>query len=893
MPPKVIFTNKFVYEWNIGSEDLLSYYSRPSAFTSKTDKDDNYDLLSYMGNKEKSEGLFNEKVDLFSEKDIEEHRRLEMQSQLNGCPKHIGVISFDNSFLEENNLLVNGMLNTNALRNTTRKAIAALIKNDKKIDEDNVYWCGAIHVNTDNVHIHLSILEKERREDKVKKYRDGDMLSENAMDKMKSAVINSICKDNPLIKELSHIERELLLPKLKESYTNTSAQMYHLISILPPDRQWQYNRPKMSKYHSEIDNVVDNIISSNETLKKYFDNYEKGIDSLCDYYRDIYGAGYTNKFVNYKSNKLRQFYERAGNALLNNLKRIYNTSKENDERQDEQKSEDDYLFEQEKKSEEIVEEVHDLDTELDDIEDYSAFMKWDREYKQALNFLYGNKKLGYKKDIPKATDMLTKLSSKGNVLAMCDLANLYKKGLNKDIGKNEDKAYKLYRKAFKGFGKLLRTENNSDYIYYRLGKMCEYGNGVDRNEDAAVGYYKRAENNKYALYSLGTAYKYGKGVVRDDDTAYDYYFRSCSKGNAYATYAVAQYLEKGIGDNTLSYTDYYESALDGFLRMYDDTQDDNLAYKIGTMYLSGNGCKKEISSAEKWFDISAQNGNENALYQLAKIYLNKDTADEIGYQKRRERAIEILARLSLKGNENAAYILGKYYYGQGQIDLAEKYYIQCCEKNEIACYQLGKIYLSDEKKDLDKAIKYFTMAANKDNGFACYQLGKIYLDEKYYDDHKAEYWLSKSCECNNEWACYKLGAIYLSDKRKMIDGEKLLLRACENDNHWAYYRLGKHYVGTNRVKQGIELLKKSQVLGNEYAGYAIERTLHPKIKVRRKPLRIHRTRASRNYHFAAAFSALNSLYAQYEYHVKQLQAEYERDIEQREFENEYYIEYGR
>ena len=897
--PKVIFTNKFVYDWKIGSDDLLSYYSRPSAFVSnKTDDSGNsYDMLSYMGNKEKSEGCFNDKVELFTDKDIQEHRQLEIQSKQSGCPKHIGVISFDNSFLEENNLLINGALNTSALRNTTRKAVAALIKNDKKIDEDNVYWCGAIHVNTDNVHVHLSILEKERRVDKVKKYRDGDMLSENAMDKMKSAVINSICKDNPLVRELSKIEREILLPKLKEEYTNTSAQMYHLISILPTDRQWQYNRPKMIKYQGEINKVVDNIINSNKDIKKLYDDYEKSIDDLCEYYREIYGAGYTNKFVAYKDNKIKQFYERAGNALLNELKKLDSAAKDNDERQAFQNSEREYTAEQEDKAEQSAEEHSDsgieIDEPIEDIEDYAAYMKWDREYKQALQYLYGNKTKGIDKDIHTATDMLSKLSRKGNVLAMCDLAKIHEKGLNKDIGKDEDKAYKLYRKAFKGFIKLAKDEDKAEYIHYRLGKMCSYGNGVEQNDTSAVEHFKRAGDNKYALYSLASAYKFGKGVDRDDDTAFDYYYRSNKKGNVYATYAVAQYLEKGIGDSSLSSDDYYKSALDGFLIMYNDTQDDNLAYKIGTMCLRGNGCNKDLSAAEEWFEVSADNGNENALYQLARLYLNKDTADENGYQRRCEKAIDILSRLSDKGNDNASYILGKHYYSIGQTDLSEKYLVKCAEKNETACYQLGKMYLSDEKKDIDKAIKYFTMAADTGNEYACYQLGRIYLSDDKLDETKAERWLTIAADKGNEWACYKLGAMYLSDKEKMGKGEELLVRACEKDNHWACYKLGKHYASTDRVDKGLEYLQKAQQLGNEYAGYAIERILHPKVKVRRKPLRLHRTRSHISYHFAAAFSALNSLYHQYEYHVKQLQAEYERDVEQREFENEYYIEYSR
>ena len=74
-------------------------------------------------------------------------------------------------------------------------------------------------------------------------------------------------------------------------------------------------------------------------------------------------------------------------------------------------------------------------------------------------------------------------------------------------------------------------------------------------------------------------------------------------------------------------------------------------------------------------------------------------------------------------------------------------------------------------------------------------------------------------------------------------------------------------------------------------GYAIERINRPRAKIRKKYLA--RPKKYRNYHFRAAIAALNTLYSEYEHHVKELQAEFERDEENREFENEYFIEYSR
>ena len=386
MSAKVIFTNSFTYDWHIGAEDLLAYYARPSAFTNKAaeDKKKDKDLLSYMGNAEKSDGCFNDKTDLFTQTDIDEHRKLEQQSKANGCPKYVSVISFQNDFLEENNLLVNGVANITALKQLTRKAVNTLIRNEKKFDEDNIYWAGAIHTNTDNIHIHLSILERERREDRVKKYRDGDMISVDAMDKMKSSIISSIIKDNPKVIELTRIERELLLPKLSESYTNATAQMYDLIGKLPKDKGWQYNRPKMKKYQPDIDKVVMNVVNSNEHLKSVYDSYEKSIDDLCDYFKEIYGAGRTHKFVKYKDSKLNEFRERAGNALLRELSKMDTDNSDYIQSDIEQASEDRHIAQREQAAEDanLSEEENMVDEAAED--SVPVKMEWSSDYKLAV-----------------------------------------------------------------------------------------------------------------------------------------------------------------------------------------------------------------------------------------------------------------------------------------------------------------------------------------------------------------------------------------------------------------------------------------------------------------------------------------------------------------------------
>ena len=321
--PKVVFKNKFTYEWHIGSGDLLDYYQRPQAFRKSSSlqnkENSDYDFINYMQNDEKSDGCFSSTSDFMTEEEIENFRKLERNSQSEGCPKYVQVISFDNKFLEENGIIVGGNLDTARIKAVTRTAMNKLIESEPKFDKDNVYWCGAIHINTDNVHIHTSLLEKHRRENRQTKYKDKDMISVEAFDKLKSAVASSIIKNDKRTEELTRLEREILLPKFKENFTNTTAQMQHLIKILPKEEGWQYNRPKMKRFRPEIDKCVDNIIQSNPELRGRFTEYLAKLDSMSEFYKDLYGEGNRYKYLEYKTNKLNDFYARAGNQLLKEL----------------------------------------------------------------------------------------------------------------------------------------------------------------------------------------------------------------------------------------------------------------------------------------------------------------------------------------------------------------------------------------------------------------------------------------------------------------------------------------------------------------------------------------------------------------------------------------------
>ena len=87
------------------------------------------------------------------------------------------------------------------------------------------------------------------------------------------------------------------------------------------------------------------------------------------------------------------------------------------------------------------------------------------------------------------------------------------------------------------------------------------------------------------------------------------------------------------------------------------------------------------------------------------------------------------------------------------LDKAEKYLL-LAEDSEYTQYALAKLYLQEEKYDIQKAVNYFENCADK-NHWASYQLGRIYLFGAAgltKDKEQAIEWFTKSANDGNEYA---------------------------------------------------------------------------------------------------------------------------------------------
>ena len=166
-------------------------------------------------------------------------------------------------------------------------------------------------------------------------------------------------------------------------------------------------------------------------------------------------------------------------------------------------------------------------------------------------------------------------------------------------------------------------------------------------------------------------------------------------------------------------------------------------------------------------------------------------------------------------------------------------------RNSYAQYQLGKIYLEEDTKNIPAAIQYLTLAAKQKNQFAAYRLGKLYLagEELPKNTELALHYLKMAADTGNQYAQYALGKVYLIGKDVQQDKElayDYFLKSAEQGNIYAAYFL-EHwndmphpdlFLMATRLMRHLEHIIEENVAGRKSGGrrQGIDRKLARKIR---------------------------------------------------------------
>ena len=306
----------------------IDYIDREETHNELDLKSSNYaEYLEYMDSKNRKKEkdkttvkLFTEDKDILSDEDKEKLKDAYRIAQERGSYLWKDVFSFDNEWLEENKYYnsENKKLNEGKIREAIREAMSLRIE---KENLNEAVWTADIHYNTDNIHIHTSLVELEPSKKKGK-------LKPQTLGKMKSAFVNSLVDRNEEHDKINELMREKIVNRKKDINTfrdkEMKKQFINIIKLLPEDlRQWQYAYNSIDEARPLIDNLSKYYI--NNYCKEDFNELDKLLDVEVEEYKKLYGEGREGKekgkYKDYKTNELDYLYKRMGNAFLTEMRR--------------------------------------------------------------------------------------------------------------------------------------------------------------------------------------------------------------------------------------------------------------------------------------------------------------------------------------------------------------------------------------------------------------------------------------------------------------------------------------------------------------------------------------------------------------------------------------------
>ena len=767
-----------------------------------------------------SHGLFNEKDE-----------PIILDRVANEIANHKGNVWSHVVSLRREDAIRLGYDNSEVWRDLVKRHISDIAK-AQRIPLCNLKWYAAFHDTTHHPHIHLLVYSTNPKQ---------EFLTTKGIDQIRSAFANDIFHDDLQsiyqeqtlsrneLKTVSKTEFENIVRKIQQGGFDNS-QLENFIYKLHSQLQKVKGKNVYGYLPPEVKETVNNIflkLAKDENIQQLYEKW-------CDLER-LKCKTYTQKEKELPALTDNKVFQPVRNMIIRTVLDMNNpivdvlveepepTERfENDDSDSltaeifpqfdeaEQFAGDKVIFSDndDPTAEDFIWSYENIVTvDVDDTPKSKYYLKWSNSYKETCKLIYNKKsKL---EDFQNAEQLLLTESKSGNVLAIHDLGKLYS---TEKLGtKDEKRSYQYYAEALQGFmeiepdsdfmlpyepkheGQVMKPVDMRSYVWYRIGKMHCYGLGTEQDYVQAFDWFLKSakEENKFAQYSLANLYYYGNGVEKDLSLAFLWYQKSSAQGQPYASYAIAQMYSKGeyVSQGGETAQRYYKAALSGFLELESKEQaDDNLYYKLGSMFKKGLGTDIDMDRAIDYFKRSAEMNNKNGLYEYGKALL---LGEHIPQDK--EKAVKMLEKaIKLENINSKCFLALEYISGEHldqDIDKGLAMLTECADSGDTcACYKLGKIYFKGEivLQDLDKAEKYLLLA--EDNEFTQYALGKLYLQKEKYDVQKAVDYFEKSAD-KNMWSSYQLGRLYLfgaegleKDKTKAVEW---LTKSANDGNEYA------------------------------------------------------------------------------------------------------------
>lgn len=177
----------------------------------------------------------------------------------------------------------------------------------------------------------------------------------------------------------------------------------------------------------------------------------------------------------------------------------------------------------------------------------------------------------------------------------------------------------------------------------KLDDVLKIGNYYMKKEQfsKAKDLYKKVLNNnvfKIDLVSKNTINR----IINNDDSS-------------------NKLLRKGLNIAEEGFNEYkkrnYEKAFNLYEKAWNEFQETTVLHNIGSMYLLGEGVKKDHKKALEYWELGAKNNLAISQSNIGIVYLGLDKLEIDDFETDFNKGVELLSRAAKQGNEKATLLL--------------------------------------------------------------------------------------------------------------------------------------------------------------------------------------------------------------------------------------------
>lgn len=162
---------------------------------------------------------------------------------------------------------------------------------------------------------------------------------------------------------------------------------------------------------------------------------------------------------------------------------------------------------------------------------------------------------------------------------------------------------------------------------FNVGGLYFEGNGVEKDLAIAVDWYTKAaeQREELALIQLGWIHQKGLGVEIDLKRAFILYLIAYKQGSSRAASHLALMFKKGLGvtqDNSLAFQlflEFVNSPDTGVTVVQNNSYHRTAYFWLGHMTEKGEGTKRDLRAAKRWFARGAALEDSSCVAALARL----------------------------------------------------------------------------------------------------------------------------------------------------------------------------------------------------------------------------------------------------------------------------------